>query len=353
MKIGIVGGNSRVGTELSVLLDGAGHDVVPVVRNRLSGALFERAGFEVRVADMTDAGDARETLAGLDVVVIAAHADVESTSAKRAKQINERLVANSVSYSPADATPVFFSSIAAYGDAIYSEIQTPAIKVRQKRRGERILQERCDETGKAGYALRLGHVLGPLQLWTAELEAAIQGRDVLSVPANADTEANVLHTVTLADAIDRCGREVVEPGVHNCVDEPQWTWRQVIEYYAPASTEVDFEGPSRGADRTKMNLVGTATTALEPLHGKLLPLFEYLPETAFHYLKNNYLRKTTASEITSIRARRTLDLKICHLDPIPGPNLPGLPETRHRLEENHPIEDVSAPVDYPDVVMKS
>jgi dTDP-4-dehydrorhamnose reductase len=353
MNIGIVGGNSRVGTELSALLDGAGHDVVPVVRNRLSGALFERGGFEVRVADVADASDAREALAGFDVVVIAAHADVESTSAKRAKQINERLVANSVEYSPADATPVFFSSIAAYGDTIYSTIQTPAIKVKQKRRAERILEERCDANGKVGYALRLGHVLGPLQLWTGELTAAIRGRDVLSVPANADSEANVLHTVTLADAIDRCGRETVEPGVHNCVDEPQWTWREVIEYYAPASTDVDFDGSSRGTNGTKMNLVGTATEALEPLHGKVLPLFEYLPETAFHYLKNNYLRKTTASEITSITARRTLDLKICHLDPIPGPNLPGLPETRSRLEENHPLADVFAPEEQPGVVVTS
>jgi hypothetical protein len=102
-----------------------------------------------------------------------------------------------------------------------------------------------------------------------------------------------------------------------------------------------------------MNTIGTATAALEPLHGKVLPLFEYLPETAFHYLKHKYLRKMTASEITSIMTRRTLDLKIGHLEPIPGPNLPGLPETRRRLEEEHPLEDVFAPVDHPGVVMKS
>jgi hypothetical protein len=182
--------------------------------------------------------------------------------------------------------------------------------------------------------------LGPLQLWTTELEAAIQGREVLTVPASPDTEANVLHTVTLADAIGRCGREVVEPGLHNCVNEPQWTWREVIEYYMPASKDVDFQGPSSGEAGTKLNLIGTATTAMEPLHAKLLPLFEYLPETVFYYLKNKYLRKTTASEITSITARRTLDLKICYMDPIPGPNLPGLPETRRRLEDRHPLKDV-------------
>ena len=74
MRIGIIGANGHVGLEISLLFARDHHTVIPIVRNELAGTFLRKQGLVPRIADISDAEDARPALRDLDLIVIATNA---------------------------------------------------------------------------------------------------------------------------------------------------------------------------------------------------------------------------------------------------------------------------------------
>jgi hypothetical protein len=62
----------------------------------------------------------------------------------------------------------------------------------------------------------------------------------------AEKASNVVHTVTIADAVRRCTFDSISPGLYSLVNVPQWSWKEVFEHYNTSGTELIFEEAKRG-----------------------------------------------------------------------------------------------------------
>lgn len=339
MKIGIVGGNSRVGTELSVLLNERDHEPVAIVRNQIAAEFFKSFGIESRVSDIAAEGAATTALRDLDSVVIAARADVEWNPPRQAETINEKLVRHSVRHSPSDASIIFLSSIAAHGSEVYGEVPVPKIYTREKRRGESILRTECDKTGKPGYGLRLGHVMGPLQMWTNSLKEKLKNRDVVNVPAKADSKSNILHTITLCDAILSCASGSIDPGTYDCVNRPQWTWEKVIDHYLSDQQIAIFTPEPSDSGGFIPNGLFQALGDIEGYQRKALPVFEYLPDWVYFYAKQKFINTVSSDQLNDLSDRRSIDLEIFYLKPAPGDKVSDIPKTKTQLYHQRILDD--------------
>lgn len=354
MKVGIVGANGSVGMELSVLLDEAGVTVVPVVRTSFAGAFLDERGFDVRVGDVTDPEDAGRVLGDVDVVVVSARTSIESNSPSEVERINEAIVTGAVSGSPADATAVLFSSVAVFqlgeGFNFYGEM---------KRHEETVFEEHCEETGRDGYVLRLGHVLGPQQNWTGQLVAGVEGRDRLSVAADAERPSNALHTVTLRDTVLACARvsserataaddatddarSGPEPGTYTCVNRPQWTWRDVFEFYADPDCDLRFLGASSGDASLVEQALSAGYGLVNPRPGRLYSALKYAPDSVYYRLRSEYYERTMRGAVGDLESRSAFELPVFAFEPVPGPSVTAVPTTRTSIRETDALAETFA-----------
>lgn len=341
MKIGIVGANSQVGTELAALF--ANHDGVsvrPIVRNKLGTHFLRHIGIDCEVADVTDDSEAPRALNDLDVVVVAAFAwqySQEGFQARGARKANEAIVRNTVEYAPADARIVYFSSQAAFGDEIGApQYSDWSLYTREKRNAEEVLKDTCEETGKRGYAFRLGFVHGVNQSRTRELTSGLSGHSHVHVVTDPDKPSNVVHTVTLRDAILKCGQGDLSSGAYSIVNEPQWSWREVCEYYSPENVTIHYHPPG-GSTSTLKALLQKAWSAIEDRERTLRTATVYIPDTINELLFHRYLQQQRGGELSELQNRKSLQRPAFEFDPIPGPFLPDIPETRTQLEDTESI----------------
>lgn len=342
MKVGIVGANSQVGTELTVLF--AERDdvsVVPIVRNRLGTHFLRHLGIDCEIADVTDDADADRALADLDVVVVAAFAwqySQEGFEARGARKTNEGIVRNAVEHAPGDAHVVYFSSQAAYGDEINAPQYTDwSLYTREKRNAERILAETCSAEDKRGYAFRLGFVHGVNQSRTDALRTGLSEHSHVYVVTDPEKSSNVIHTVTLRDAILQCGDGRVSPGVYSLVNEPQWTWREVCEFYSPEAVTLHYRPPGESS-----GLFGTVLrkgwNLVEDRQRTLRTATVYVPDRLNQWLFHKYLQQQRGGELGSLENRKSLQRSAFEFDPMPGSTVPGLPRTRTQLADLDPLE---------------
>lgn len=344
MKIGIVGANSQVGTELCFLLDVDGIDVVPIVRNELGAAMFGYHDFAYRIGDVAHDGDAGRVLKGLDVVVIAAFASYVSRGElqpKRARNANENLVRNSVIQSGDEAILIYFSSLAAFG----SEVRHTDWwwYTREKRHLEREFFG-SEASTKRKYAFRLGHVFGQAQGVTNELISDLRGKQEIHAEVDPDRESNIVHTTTIIDAIRTVIRTLPTSGTYSIVNQPNWTWSQVLEFYTPEDTEIVYHGGVRKSSKV-LNVgryfVGLLVDLLRaaPLQlSTLLSATVYLPEKL--YSRSWKISKTgnIRAELNELRESNMVYHGMFEYDPVPGPFLDNLDRTETRLETESRLE---------------
>lgn len=339
MEIALVGANGRVGTELCFLIRRAeGLSVRPIVRNELGTLFLEHHGFDCHVGNVADPGEAGAALAGADVVVVAAFAwqySNEGFEARGSRKTNERLVANSVRHAPAGADVVYFSSQAAFGSELGGTWSDWSLYTREKRNAEALLFETCEGTDRSGYVLRLGNVYGENQENTHEILDAVEGVDEIDVAAAPDEPTNVVHTVTVLDAIRRCGQGGVEPGRYSLVNVPEWTPRDVFEHYGRDELTVRFHPPDDGGGSG--SLVGRVWDAIESRQDVLRTFTVLLPDSVNQILFHQYLKSQRAGELASLETGNPFEHHMFEVDPMPGERVPGLERTRERLAETEPV----------------
>lgn len=348
MKIGIVGGNSQVGTELAFLLRDSGHEVIPIVRSRRAGGLLGSNGFNCRIGSITDRDEASELLAELDAVIIAAYATASSRNVlgyREAWQTNTAIVDNSINESSNDATVIYLSTVSAFGNKRYDSL----LKGRfdhytiSKRRLERRFRKRARSYGKSPYVLRLGYVHGPLQSKTRNLREALQGTDRAVIRVSGDAGSNVVHTVTVAAAVERCLDQSLDPGRYTVIDNPRWSWSKLIDRYSPSGVELEFSpGSSQSIVSSAANRVlGYVTDFAIGQKDKLMSFQVVLPTSINERIVYRYQREVAMGRLRGYDFERvvTYDIPEFEANPVEGNTVENLENINKLLERESVIQD--------------
>lgn len=319
-RVAIVGANGQVGVSLSILLRERGMTVQPVVRNKIGAALFDHHGFDYRIGEITTEAEAADLLHGADAVIIAAFAPwFGGPKPKAARQINTTIVENSVKLAPPDATIIYFSSLVAYGSEI--GLSNWHWYGRTKRHLESVIEQACKRDGRPWYGLRLGHVYGPNQGHTQTLIDALSDRERVILPVSPDRETNIVHSVVLARAVEHCIEGTPDSGRIGVVNQPQWTWNDLVSHYVP-ETDVVFrpelatqaQAGSQAINRTLATLIGRLDSQREVLMSLLL----YLPDRFSTYLDHALSSSDAADAISRYNDKLTYEHRHFNYGPMPS-----------------------------------
>lgn len=231
LRIGIIGANGQVGSEVCLLLaNRADICVVPICRSRLGASFLEQCGLGCRVGQIGSDADARQLLQGLDLVAdfsLPSGSQVEIRSQIRA------LVEASIRGAPAGVPYVSASTLMAFGAAQADELFRWRLIARTayagaKRFGERLAIRAGHRHQHPVYALRLGQVHGALQSVSRSIFETLRERESVFVP---NGPAFAVFTVSVADALAGIAKGNFRPGIFTMVEDPQWSWKELWELY--------------------------------------------------------------------------------------------------------------------------
>ena len=65
-------------------------------------------------------------------------------------------------------------------------------------------------------------------------------KEKVIVRVSPEKISNIVHTVTIKDAIIKCLDPNSQPGIYSLVNNPQWTWKNVIDYYKKPETTIEY-----------------------------------------------------------------------------------------------------------------
>ena len=190
----------------------------------------------------------------------------------------------------------------------------------------------CRKNKKRGFALRLGHILGDNQPRTKEFKK-IFSKKRISVRVPPDKKSNVIHVVSIKDAIMRCLDLKVNPNVYSVVNNPQWTWQDVFNYYKKSETVIEYKS------------LQTSTSNPNSFFWKLLksnkkylsPIRYYLPSKFDTEIQKKFSTKKMMQAISSLKNEEPFYSSEFSYNPIPGPFLHGLNNTKELLK-NYNLE---------------
>ena len=248
---------------------------------------------------------------------------------------NRRIVCNAVRAAKPAAVVIYFSSVRALAwrvDRATKRFAIPKNYDRSKRRLERILWHEGKRAGKKTIALRLGHVLGPNQTREQLFVDTCKQFSTVRLPTESTAVSNVVHIVTIADCIETCATGGVEAGLYSLVNQPQWSWKQVFDYYNTADATLVFE-PKPPSNFGWQALLG-------PMFRYMLRNRQWLGECRQFLPRGLEERMTRRLSVARMRADLTgledRDVKILSRNefrygPMPGPFVQGLQDTRELL----------------------
>ena len=331
MKLAVVGANGQVGTELCFLLRGNA-DLIPIVRNKLGKIFLEHNGFKCRIADISREKDAEENLHDIDVVVITAYAldPLSGSQSQISKAINEKIIKNSIRFSNENSTIIYMSTIRAFAhkvDPTTSRFWPPRYDA-EKQYLERVMLSECRKRRKRGFPLRIGHVYGENQGSVKNIKKILSNKKIV-VQASPENKSNVVHTVTLKDAILKCIQPEVKPRVYSVVNNPQWTWKDVFEYYNK-KTQIEFKSSTPMSKNSNDFL----WKMIKANRKYIIPILEHLPRRFDKDILRKRSMKKMLLEISMLKNEEIISSGDFGYNPIPGLFLPGLTETRELLKNS-------------------
>ena len=340
MKIGIVGGNSEVAIEMSAYLRDLGHEIIPIVRNKLAAAYLAYSNYDYRIADISHESDCRETLPDIEVVVIAAHARPFSrgyNSFKNARETNKCIIKNTVEYSDRNATIIYLSSIAAYG----KEYSVDGNYTKEKRSSEKFLTKYCKKYGKNWYALRLGHVFGNNTNYVKEIKQNRADVEPLVVDTLPSTSSNTVHPQLISEVINICCNKNINSGEYAVINNPQWTWRDVFEFIFP-NKKVTFTGNDNESkydgyiENIKSSILSLGWNLFGTDRSKFSNLYHILPGQIDKISKKQMVLYKYRSNLNELRSNHPEPYKLAIMDqpPILDNTFPEVPEIHPKKVKN-------------------
>lgn len=303
-RIAILGAGGQVGAEVTLLLkDG----IVPICRNKSSSAFLRYNGVACRHGSVTDASQAARLIGDCDVI---ANFALGSGSPREAREANQRMIENSIWYSPAGAKIIYFSTLAIdRGSSRVRQFLRNDAYAQEKLFCERLVRRLGQRAGKDVFVLRLGHVCGQLQAMTGEIRKAI-GEGPVPMVAEGICLSNTVYTATIADAIAHIAAGLEQPGTYDLLNKPQWTWSEVYQY---ESRKVGF--PLRLQSANHIDRHGFRATVagmirieqfMSPLREGARTLLAYLPKRMGLRLQALHYQRMAGAQIYALAAKSPL-----------------------------------------------
>lgn len=133
---------------------------------------------------------------------------------------------------------------------------------------------------------------------------------------------------------------------YTIVNEPNWAWEEVIEFYASEDATIRFHAPDDGSGLSVhqriaggiASLVIGGVRSLPFEKSTLLSLSVYLPNRLNQWVWNTLHDRNTAADIDKLRSAQYVQMGMFSYEPAPGPFLNELEETASRLDEQPSIE---------------
>ena len=233
IKIGLLGANGQVGTEVAFYLSRHENVVLScLIRSEYSAALFKLLSIPYLVVDYADTKRLSCHLLSFDAVLDFSYQAGEiSETLKWLKKLMQLVV----SHMRPGSKYVYMSSVMAYG------MSNPAVHLKNhlfprtayayiKRRAETL----ASQTGKRHkvnvFNFRLGQIHGSLQVVT-QLFLSKLSLGTFRVNGTPQSLTNTVFTYSISDAIMRCIQGEVTPGTHTLVSSPQWTSEDLFSFY--------------------------------------------------------------------------------------------------------------------------
>lgn len=326
--IAILGANSQVGSEVSLLLSQMeGISVVPIVRTKLGASLLARCGLECRVGSILDAAVAPALLGGVDLV-----ADFSIPRGQPAvtwKLAKENIEA-AFRHSPAQVPYLYVSSTMAFGmDASDSRYAHRTISrsayASFKRRAERLAERQGRLHRRPVYIFRLGQVHGELQQVSRYWKLLVTSEPV-SVAGAGDIPCDTVFCSTIAGALADLLGGHDPPGHYTVLENPDWTWKQMWEFYG-RQRGIDVEVLGRDASAPgkagiAQAFAGVVRVALGSLKSRKDFLMAHIPlsQQMEYRLKLRYLSGRATEEIAEAQ-RSVVELPHFLQGPVPGRRL--------------------------------
>jgi len=231
VTIGVIGANGQVGSEVCLFLSRVSDvKVIPICRTQLGSAFLRRCALECRHGELDSPEEAARLLVDCDLV---ADFSLPRGLPSEVRTATKSIIANAVRGAPRDARFVYISSMMALGVDHQSRLIRRHIPAHTtygatKRYAEQLAFRLGQQVGREIYVLRLGQVHGELQAVSRELMRELKS-ETAYVP---DGHSYTVFAFTIAEALVHIALGKERPGLYALVSAPEWSWKEVHEYYA-------------------------------------------------------------------------------------------------------------------------
>jgi dTDP-4-dehydrorhamnose reductase len=382
MNLGLIGANGSIGTELSFFLKN-NVNLIPITRNQLGSIFLKHHGFSCRICDVSKENDAKRYLSDLDTIVILSYAidPFSGRQTRSSQKINSDIIKNTIKFSKKNSTIIYFSTIRAFSNDIVPNTSNFLMKSgyeKEKINLEKLLLSESKKNSKRAIILRISQVFGTNQSRTNVFKN-ILSKQKISVLVDPEKKSNIVHTVTIKDAILKCINSVSISGIYSLTNNPQWTWKEVIDYYKKPEAIIEYDLKSNNKNKNEsfiqhdnsyfwnllksnkkfikpflyyvspkyepqiqkklsIKKISTAISDLKNKKSKLLDVKEY--ENIKSYLDNidkNHIDKNMIFENLSnnLNDKDIFSIEEFNFNSIPGPFLNNLDNTRTLLKNSN------------------
>ena len=229
--IAILGANGQVGTEVCLFLKNmVDYKIIPICRSVSSAFILKKFNFEIRYGDISNPDEAKNLLFDCDYIV---DFTLPSGSCSEIKDVTRKIIINSIQFGRSRGSYIYASTIMAFGMPMESKyfkhhVLSKTVYGYSKRYGEKLVAKLCKKYKKRFYILRLGEVHGAIQRVSKKIIQELKNEPTL-IPDNI---SYTVFTFTIAEAIKNIIDEKESPGgLYTLVSKPEWTWKEVHEYY--------------------------------------------------------------------------------------------------------------------------
>ncbi len=234
MKIGIIGGNSQVGSSVAYYFKKyTDVDVICFVRSSYSKIFFELHKIPFNSIDLNNKADLKEKLKDCNAVIDFTLPSGELYSIS--KTIDE-ILENIISGLSEKQVYIYMSSIMAYGmppreKNIKSYFLPQSSYAFIKRKAEKKCLQWGKKYGVKTYNFRLGQVHGFLQSVNSSFREKLTQNPVAYFDGNESDVTNTVFINSIAESIIRFSKGNENQGTYTLISNPQWTLKQLYEFY--------------------------------------------------------------------------------------------------------------------------
>jgi nucleoside-diphosphate-sugar epimerase len=233
-SIGILGASSQVGASVACWLKKFPDvRVTCFIRSTYSKLFFDLLEIDCQILRDDDPVGFREKIGAMDVVLDFGY---PSGQLQEILERSKMTIGNVLANLKKGSMYFYMSSIMAYGMpdgekwiGHYYIPRTPYAYI--KRRLEKFTQGRGKRLGVQIFNFRLGQVHGFLQSVNGSFRKKLSDSNIALVDGNPDDPVNIIFIYPLCEAIIQCIKGLHPPGLYTLVSSPQWTLKELYDYY--------------------------------------------------------------------------------------------------------------------------